>query len=761
MTDELIGKRIGGYEILRQLGEGGMATVYLAEQESMNRQVALKMLPRHHLQDDTYLQRFKREVKIISQLDHRNIVPVYDYGEYEGQPYIVMRYMPAGSVDDLLQQGFLSPEAILDIVQQIAPALDYAHSKDVLHRDLKPSNVLMDDSGGAFLTDFGIARVVGENKSAITTQGVVGTPSYMSPEQAQGKLLDARSDVYSLGVMIYEMATGKRPFEADTAYGIAVMHVTTPPPLPRNINPTLSAAVESVILKALKKQPDERYGTAVILQEALKLAIEYPDSVHETERNLKRPGLQRSDPAAIQPQPQPMPPSQPNMVSPPSQVPVYKPPTSTNRPSSSISHAAASPGFRSRLRKRRAQHPLRSALLGGSIGCGILVVLVVLGVAALSVFVPSLFSTPTLTPDVQSVVIESTDEATPDATSEAATPERDPGSALTPSLDPTSLAARETLLARNTSASSTSRPDTAPTLIPVTRGIDPVGVRGTPDLPSAFQALSGKIVFADIRGENRTLEIITLNLDNWIETQLTQEANAHSSYPLASPDGEWIAFQSDRDGDFDIYLMTVGGGNRQQLTFNDYTDRLAAWSPDGEWIIYSSDIDGDQRYDLRRVRRDGTLDELVLSLDQRLSHARYSPDGQSIIFTLGSEPRDGRTWEIARYDLQAESLTLLTNNEVRDASAVFSPDGETILYITYYQGSNAIAAMDADGSNPRILYDSSGSDWAASYSPEGRYIIFTSNVSGSDQLYIMTADGANVQQITSAGGLYASWIPSP
>jgi serine/threonine-protein kinase len=244
MADDLIGRKIGGYEIVELIGHGGMATVYRARQISMNRIVAVKVLPRQFLNDDTYMQRFIREVKIVAELEHRNIVPVHDYGEADGQPYIVMRYMSGGSVDDLLREGALDLSDIVSITEQIAPALDYAHGKGVLHRDLKPSNILMDDGGGAYLTDFGIARLIGDvSNVTLTTQGVVGTPSYMSPEQAQGQPLDHRSDLYSLGVMLFEMATGQRPFESDTPYGIAVLQVTATPPSPRSLNPALPTSV--------------------------------------------------------------------------------------------------------------------------------------------------------------------------------------------------------------------------------------------------------------------------------------------------------------------------------------------------------------------------------------------------------------------------------------------------------------------------------------------------------------------------------------
>jgi serine/threonine-protein kinase len=288
-----VGATVGGYAILEEIGRGGMATVYRAHQLSMNRDVALKVLPSQYLNQPTSLDRFKLEASIVARLEHRAIVPVHDYGEFEGIPYLVMRYMDGGSVDDLLAAGPISPERTLQIVLQIAPALDYAHRQGVLHRDLKPSNILLDANGDAYLTDFGIARILGHNTRPLTTSGVVGTPSYMSPEQAQGHDLDGRSDVYALGVVLFEMLTGTRPFEGDTPYTVAVKHVTERPPSPCAINPALSRAVENVLLKTLEKKRENRYGTAVALADALKHAIEgargsaaMPPVMTETEPSL-------------------------------------------------------------------------------------------------------------------------------------------------------------------------------------------------------------------------------------------------------------------------------------------------------------------------------------------------------------------------------------------------------------------------------------------------------------------------------------------
>ncbi len=729
MTDELIGKAVNGYEVQTLIGQGGMARVYLARQQSMDRQVALKVLPQQFLSDDTYLQRFNREVLIVSQLEHRNIVPVYDYGEFHKQPYIVMRYMPSGSVDDLLAEGALKPEKVISIVSQIAPALDYAHSKGVLHRDLKPSNILMDEADGAYITDFGIARLANAKGATITTQGVVGTPSYMSPEQAQGKELDGRSDLYSLAVMLFEMMTGRRPFESETPYSIAVMQVTTPPPHPRAINPNVSLAMENVILKALRKDPNERYQTAHELLEAVKRAIETPNFVP-----APTPAPVSYTPAEATPQPMPSvqnvaPPYQPNMQAP---QPRYN--TSQN-----MSYA--------RVPQRKQTSPFVGLLLGGGIGClGVIIV----GAIAFLVFNWALPPAPESAADSTESVTDNANAFVTNTNAPFITPNA--------TLDATSESARNLLLLRQSNDATMTAIVLSATPTPQNTPTPAIGQRESPLLTGRLAEVRGTIVFTDQRGTNpNSYDIVTLNLETGEERQLTDDGS-DNSYPIASPDGRWIAFQSDRDGGFEIYIMNTLGGQVQQLTNNNYLDRVPAWSPDGEWIIYSSDVRNDGLYDLYRTKLDASVTELVYSSNERKSHARYSPDGRYIVFTTGTNANNSSTWEIARYDTQMDELTALTRNNLRDSSPLYSPDGTQILYTSLSNGSSGVALMNADGTGRQMLYNSIHSEWAATFSPDAQFIIATSLVEDEDQLYLVTADGTEGQYITLNGGSYASWI---
>jgi len=256
----LIGQTLGPYQIVEQIGAGGMGTVYKAYQRSMDRYVAIKVLPEHLSQDAQFLKRFQREAKAIARLEHAHILPAHDYGEQAGITYIVMRYVNGGTLRDRIAQGPLPVGEIVRIVEQVGGALDYAHRQGLIHRDIKPGNILLDVQGDAYLGDFGLARMIAASQHITSGAGLaVGTPAYISPEQGQGLKADPRSDLYSLGVVLYEMATGRVPYEAETPIALVLKHINEPAPPPRALNPNLPEALERVIVKAMAKDPAQRY----------------------------------------------------------------------------------------------------------------------------------------------------------------------------------------------------------------------------------------------------------------------------------------------------------------------------------------------------------------------------------------------------------------------------------------------------------------------------------------------------------------------
>jgi serine/threonine protein kinase len=261
--------KVGRYKIKAELGRGGMATVYRAFDPISNREVAIKMLPHELLNNLVTRARFKRELKLVASLEHPAIVPVYDVGGDENQqPFFVMRYMSGGSLSDMIKKGKFSLRDAALIVERLASALDHAHSKGVIHRDIKPDNVLFDASNNPYLSDFGVAKVT-ESLVSTTGQGVIGTPAYLSPEQALGENVDRRADIYGLGAMLYEMLTGERPFGKDTVIGLALQHVNDPVPNILKVRPDLPGEVDVIIKTAMSKNRENRYATALDLAREL------------------------------------------------------------------------------------------------------------------------------------------------------------------------------------------------------------------------------------------------------------------------------------------------------------------------------------------------------------------------------------------------------------------------------------------------------------------------------------------------------------
>lgn len=263
-------KKIGRYEIKSELGRGGMATVYLAYDPVLERDVALKLLPNYFAHDPEFSARFEREAKTVAALEHGSIVSMYDYGEDGQWPYFVMRLMKGGSLKDRIEAGPMNLEEAAQVVQRVAGALDKAHSKDIVHRDLKPGNIMFDEDGAAYLGDFGIVKLAESSESYTRTGNTLGTPAYMSPEQADGNPdIDGRSDIYSLGIILYEMLTGTAPYTHESMPRLLIMHLTAPIPNALESRPELPAGVQAVIEKAMAKDRGDRFASAKEMADAV------------------------------------------------------------------------------------------------------------------------------------------------------------------------------------------------------------------------------------------------------------------------------------------------------------------------------------------------------------------------------------------------------------------------------------------------------------------------------------------------------------
>jgi serine/threonine protein kinase len=292
---DFIGKTLGTCTLVKLLGQGGMGVVYLAQQSRPARYVAVKvLLPSVSPESRAYsefLVRFRREADVIAKLEHVNIMPIYEYGEQDGLAYLVMPYLSGGSLRDVLaQRGALSLSETATYLDQSAYALTYAHSHGVIHRDIKPSNFLIHSDGRLVLADFGIARIMQENNSStassMTSTGMmVGTPNYMAPEMAHGQPIDHRADIYELGILLFQLLTGRVPFTGSTPLMVAVKHIQEPLPPLSQMNPAIPHTVDVVVMTATAKRPEDRYMSALDLAQAFRIAINTPRYINYPQSN--------------------------------------------------------------------------------------------------------------------------------------------------------------------------------------------------------------------------------------------------------------------------------------------------------------------------------------------------------------------------------------------------------------------------------------------------------------------------------------------
>ena len=279
----LSGTELGRYQVLERLGRGGMAEVYKGYHPKLDRHVAIKILHGYLAEGEDFLARFEREARAVANLRHPNIVQIFDFDVHDEQYYMVMELIEGGTLTEWSKKeiGDIDLRTILNIMEQVASALDYAHNQGIVHRDIKPSNILVNENGGIFLTDFGIARIVSGSQTQFTATGaLIGTPAYMSPEQCRGEEISQVSDIYSLGIILFELLTGQQPFEAKTPLSVLQKHIKEPIPNLRLHRSDLPPTIDLVIAKTLAKQPADRYQTAGEFVSALREAvnINLPDS---------------------------------------------------------------------------------------------------------------------------------------------------------------------------------------------------------------------------------------------------------------------------------------------------------------------------------------------------------------------------------------------------------------------------------------------------------------------------------------------------
>ena len=289
----IIGENVGPYRLIEKLGKGGMATVFKAYHPSLDRYVAIKALHPAFMEHPGFIDRFEREAKVVAKLDHPNIVPIYDFSEHEDRPYLVLKYVRGETLKARLEKSKLTYKESKHIFRVISSALAYAHQEGVLHRDIKPSNVLMEKGGQIYLADFGLARMTETSQTTLSGQMMMGTPHYISPEQAKGLGgLDNGTDIYSLGVMMYELLVGEVPYQADTPFSVIHDHIYSPLPLPMEMNPDLNEDIQRAILKSLAKKREDRYEKisdmmAMFLKAFDTLIIEHPSDGEAPTLTLK------------------------------------------------------------------------------------------------------------------------------------------------------------------------------------------------------------------------------------------------------------------------------------------------------------------------------------------------------------------------------------------------------------------------------------------------------------------------------------------
>jgi len=662
--DPFVGMQLGSYKVLEAVGEGGMARIYRGLHNELERQVAIKVVNWGLQEDPEFTERFRREAQAIASLRHPNIVQIFDFGKHDNGYYMVMEFIDGGDLSILLNQyrekGELPPkEMVIRIIRDIGAALDYAHQQSVIHRDIKPSNIMLSGNGQPILTDFGLVMLPMQ-KSQATLGNTFGTPHYVAPEQAISSAAAVTgSDIYSLGVILFEMMTGELPFDDESPLSVALKHVSEQPPLPRQINPNIPIEVEKVILKALAKEASDRYVSASDMEEAL---VEgWAGHTHAKPKKKKvRPARL---PTHARKAPQPSKPTQTLPPTPPTTAPIRSMvgPITTSTPPKNDSPSPEKKHWPLVVGGIIAGILLMSALFFIWFNFnqdGSLTITTATEVTSANGSVP-----PSETPTNTATPIptpEPTDTSTATVTPTSIptdTPTQPPTATPTTTNSPTPTLTN-TPLPTNT---PTLTPSPTATFIPI-----PTAVPTSSDPRDIFQ---GKILFQTDR--DGPAAIYQMDADGNNQKPLPTEYRGFYNQLLGelpySPDGsEYVTPIG--DGQLDLWLISTSNEYSVRITSTGGNDYDAAWSPVDRRVAYVSEEKSPG--DIYLINLGGSaVKPLTDHPDYTDRHPTWSPDGKKIAFWSNRSFRNNQ--QIWILDLDTGQLLSLSDNPYNDRNPVW------------------------------------------------------------------------------------------
>lgn len=738
-SSNLIGRVLGQYTIVELIGEGGMASVFRARQTSIDRDVAIKIV-HANLFSGGIADRFTQEARTVAQLDHPHILKVFDFGQQDGIAYLVMELKTGGNLAEFRKSVALPLDQTARLLDQIAGALDYAHRRQIIHRDMKPANVLLDADQNAFLTDFGIAKLLNESKGLTQTGMSIGTPYYMSPEQWEGRAIDHRSDIYALGVMLYEMLTGQKPFDGETTASIMFQHFKGEIPDASAIRADLSPAVDAVIKKALSKDINERFNRASDLSASFQQAL-FDETFEDNPEDVSVPLQTATQRAKIKTGPQPAkvrtgPQSQVNLVP---------------DPNASVSES----GGRNRMFILAGVGSVVALAViiglvagrgggdksGGAGGDGTRTPVSTVGVGLLSSNSPATIvatSTPEATKTGVTLVAQlpATVAATLTPTTFPTTP------APSATIKPTTLLPTVTPIPPSATLTNTVRPSVTPippTATPIPPSPTPIIIILTATPPSATLTYTSLPPSATLTRTNTSIPPTSTPIPPSATLTRTNTPIPPTLTPTPTPTQPPPTFTPTvKPSETPIPPSVTPSKAPPTAAAALVTRRIAylARAENGRPQIFTAKVDG------------GDVRQLTNTTDTYLAPLSWSPDGKQIAFTV----RTNTSQSVWVMDSDG-------NNPARYATGsypTFSPDGSQIAFIGSQAGRDEVFLMNADGSAIRALKTGGIRSTFVAWSPDGQELAFLS----SGLLVIGVNDGDQPRRLTADNRvLLAVWSP--